>query len=202
MATTPQQRLSSIETVLKDVRTVLRAMHEDKANIQFVQRSQLSGCLDEIAHALDAIEDDESGLRGTIERLTAIESRVEPLRTKQWERFRGSLLQCLHKAADTYFYTTQEGQGDHDWRIRATGLKQRKEIFRLTELLARITAQVEQSNLPAILDYDTSWLGESIYRENQTEPLWVFAKIYIVGDHESVAPIERVDFEKESHEQV
>src|SRR5712691_8162904 len=103
--TTPLQNLNYVETVLKDVEAVLKAMHEDMEAIPFEQRGKLSGCLDEIFHALSAIEDDEVGLRGKVERLLAIEQRVEPPVTKAWTRYRGSLLQCLEKAADTYYYT-------------------------------------------------------------------------------------------------
>jgi hypothetical protein len=51
--------------------------------------------------------------------------------------------------------------------------------------------------LPTILVHDTSWFGKSVYRDEQTEPLWVFAKLYIVGNNEPVALIYRIDFEDE-----
>ncbi len=111
---------------------------------------------------------------------------------------RGSLLQCLAKAAETYYYITQEDQGNIDWRVWTTGLKQRdKDVSVPSELLERIAADQEQASLPAILDYDTAWVGESLFRDNQVEPLWIHAKLYIVGNNEPVAWIYRIDFEEE-----
>ena len=200
--TTPLQNLTYVETVLKDVQAVLKTMHEDQT-VPFEQQGKLSGCLDEIWHALGTIQDGETGLRGKLKRLEAIEKRVEPPVTGTWTRYRGSLLQCLEKAADTYNYTTQENQGDHDWRVWALQLKQRdKDIFTPQELRERIAHEPDQTALPAILDYDTSWLGKSLYREDQVEPLWVHAKLYIVGDNEPVALIYRIDFEDEEEEPV
>ncbi len=196
--TTPLQNLKYVETVLKDARAVLMKMHEDKDGVSFEQRGKISGCLDEIGFALLRIEDDEIGLREKVARLMAIEQRVEPLNTQNWKRYRGSLLQCLKKAADTYYYTTQEDQGGHDWRVWATGLKQRDtDVFRPYELLERIASSPDQAALPAILDYDTSWFGYSLHRDEEADSLWVHAHLYIVGDNQPVAHIYRIDFEEE-----
>lgn len=197
--TTPLQKLKYVEIVLKDVQAVLKQMHEDKEAIPFEQRGKLSGCLDEIYHAQLAIDDDETGLRGKLERLMAIEQRVEPPKTKpSWTRYRGSLLQCLEKAADTYYYQTQEDQGGHDWRVWATGLKQRdKDVFIPSELLERIASNPDQAALPAILDYDEGWFGYTLYRDEEKDSLWVHAHLYIVGDNQPVAHIYRIDFESE-----
>jgi hypothetical protein len=196
--TTPLQNLNYVETVLKDVEAFLKAMHEDMEAIPFEQRGKLSGCLDEIYHALSAIEDDEVGLRGKVERLLAIEQRVEPPVTKAWTRYRGSLLQCLEKAADTYYYTTQEDQGGHDWRVWSLSFKLLdQETFTPQELVTSMAEQADQAALPAILDYDTSWFGETVYRDDGQEPLWVHAKLYLVGSSEPIALIYRIDFEDE-----
>lgn len=196
--TTPLQNLKYVETVLKDVRAVLKKMHEDQA-VPSEQRGKISGCLDEIFHALGTIEDDEVGLQGKLERLIAIETLVEPPVTKQWTRYRGSLLQCLEKAADTYYYQTQEDQAGHDWRVHVNSV-----LPGGLDLLEQIGPRVEQqpeAALPAWLDYDTSWFGESIKVDAQAEPLWVHAKLYVLsseqGSREPIALIYRIDFEDE-----
>jgi hypothetical protein len=194
--TTPLQNLTYIETVLEDVQAVLKKMHEDQ-DIPSEQREKLSACLNEIYFALRTIQDDGIGLHSKIEWLMSIEQQVEPPVTNAWTRFRGSLRQCLEKAAETYYYTTQEDQGDIDWRVWTTSLKQRdKDVFIPSELLERMAADQDQAALPAILDYDTAWVGESLSRDDQVEPLWIHAKLYMVGNNEPVAWIYRIDFEE------
>jgi hypothetical protein len=56
----PLKRITYVETVLKDVSLVLRALHEDE-RVPFEQRARLSGGLDELEHVLLALQDDETG---------------------------------------------------------------------------------------------------------------------------------------------
>src|SRR5579875_2730595 len=133
----------------------------------------------------------------------AEEQRVKPAHTRQWKRYRGTLLQCLEKAASIYAYTTQEDQGNIDWRVQTWRLKQRdKDTFTPAELLERIRQDPEQATLPAILDYDSAWFGETVYPDDgPAEGLWVHARLYIVGiDQIPAAIIYRIDFEDEYEE--
>jgi hypothetical protein len=191
--TTPLQNLTYIETVLEDLQAVLKKMYEDQ-DIPSEQREKLSACLNEIYFALKTIQDDGIGLHSKIEWLMSIEQQVEPPVTNAWTRFRGSLQQCLEKAAETYYYTTQEDQGTIDWRVWTTSLQQRdQDVFTPSELLERIAADQDQAGLPAILDYDSAFFGESLSRDDQVEPLWIHAKLYIVGHNIPVAWIYRID---------
>src|SRR5579875_3203275 len=131
------------------------------------------------------------------------QQRVKPAHTRQWKRYRGTLLQCLEKAASIYAYTTQEDQGNIDWRVQTWRLKQRdKDTFTPAELLERIRQDPEQATLPAILDYDSAWFGETVYPDDgPAEGLWVHARLYIVGiDQIPAAIIYRIDFEDEYEE--
>src|SRR5579875_659778 len=131
------------------------------------------------------------------------QQRVNPAHTRQWKRYRGTLLQCLEKAASIYAYTTQEDQGNIDWRVQTWRLKQRdKDTFTPAELLERIRQDPEQATLPAILDYDSAWFGETVYPDDgPAEGLWVHARLYIVGiDQIPAAIIYRIDFEDEYEE--
>ncbi len=134
----------------------------------------------------------------SLARLKTIEARLEPPRTRQWTRYRGTLLQCLEKVAETYSYTTQEDQGDHDWRIETSGLLQDNGTFTPQALVEKI-AQSEQATLPAVLDYDESWFGYSLHKKGApTESLWVFAKLYVIGDILASALVYRIDFDTEA----
>ncbi len=199
---TPLKHVKYIETVLKDVSHVLRALHEDQ-RIPFELRSQLSACLDELTHALLALQDDETGLQVLLEQLDALYAPVEPPVTRSWTRLRGSLIDCIEKAADTYFFTTQEDQGGHDWRVlvsRMEFLRFEKHVCTPHELLERVKQRPEATRA-AILDYDTAWFGEMIKVDRidgHADPnLWVHAKLYLLGNNEPVALVYRIDFEEE-----
>jgi hypothetical protein len=157
--TTPLKHVAYIETVLKDISHVLRVLHEDQ-RVPIEQRSRLSGCLDELAHAQLDLQDDETGLKVLLEQLYAFYEPLEPPVTRSWTRVRGSLVACVEKTADTYYYTTQEDQGGHDWRVLVSPLeflRLERHVFTPQQLLERVKQHPEASRA-AILDYDTSRL--------------------------------------------
>jgi hypothetical protein len=204
--TTPLQHVAYIETVLKDVSHVLRALHEDQ-RFPNEQRSRLSGCLDELAHALLDLQDDETGLKVLLDHMYAFYESVEPPVTRSWTRVRGTLLECVEKMSDIYFYTSQEDQGGHDWRVLVLHRESEcfeRHVFTPQQLLERIK-QHPDATRAAILDYDTSWFGEAIkvdWADGQTEPnLWVHAKVYRLGKNEPVALVYRIDFEEEEEDE-
>jgi hypothetical protein len=169
--------------VLKDVSLVLRALHEDQ-RVPFEQRARLSGCLDELAHALLALQDDETGVQALIENMYAFSEPVEPPVTRSWTRMRGTLLDCVEKLSDTYFYTTQEDQGGHDWRVLMFDKGHEhfeRHVFTTQQLLEHIKHHSDATRA-AIVDYDTAWFGETIkvdWTDGQAGPdLWVHAKLY------------------------
>jgi hypothetical protein len=197
----PLQHVTYIETVLKDVSHVLRALHEDQ-RVPFEQRSRLSGCLDELAHALLALQDDETGLQALLENMYAFYESVEPPVTRSWTRVRGSLLECIEPLSDTYFYTTQEDQGGHDWPVlvlHMEGERFERNVFTPQQLLERVKHHPDAKRV-AILDYDTAWFGETIkvdWADGQEDPnLWVHAKVYLLGNNEPLALVYRIDFEE------
>lgn len=198
----PLQHVTYIETVLKDVRNVLRALHEDQ-RVPFEQRSRLSGCLDELAHALLDLQDDETGIKVLLEHMYAFYEPLEPPVTRSWTRVRGSLVDCVEKMSDIYCYTSQEDQGGHDWRVLVSHRESEcfeRHVFTPQQLLERVK-QHPDATRATILDYDTSWFGEAIkvdWADGQTEPdLWVHAKLYLLGKNEPVALVYRIDFEEE-----
>jgi hypothetical protein len=203
----PLQHVAYIETVLKDVRNVLRALHEDQ-QVPFEQRARLSGCLDELAHALLALQDDQTGLQALLVNMYAFYEPLEPPVTRSWTRVRGSLEDCVEKMSDTYFYTTQEDQGDHDWRVLVLHMESERferHVFTPQQLLECIKHHPD-ARRAAILDYDTSWFGETIkvdWADGQANPsLWVHAKLYLLGNNEPFALVYRIDFEEvEDHEE-
>jgi hypothetical protein len=170
----PLQHVAYIETVLKDVLLVLRALHEDQ-RVPFEQRARLSGCLDELAHALLALQDDETGLQAMLENMSKFYEPVEPPLTRSWTRVRGSLLECVEKLSNTYYYTTQEDQGGHDWRVLVLDMDREhveRSVFTPQQLLERMKHHPD-STRAAILDYDTAWFGETIKvdkADDQTGP--------------------------------
>jgi hypothetical protein len=200
--TTPLKHVAYIETVLKDISHVLRVLHEDQ-RVPIEQRSRLSGCLDELAHAQLDLQDDETGLKVLLEQLYAFYEPLEPPVTRSWTRVRGSLVACVEKTADTYYYTTQEDQGGHDWRVLVSPLeflRLERHVFTPQQLLERVKQHPEASRA-AILDYDTSWFGEMIkvdWSDGQSDSnLWVHAKLYLLGNNEPFALVYRIDFEEQ-----
>jgi hypothetical protein len=200
----PLKHITYIETVLKDVSLVLQVLHADE-RVPFEQRARLSGCLDELDHALLAVQDDEIGVRALLENMYAFYEPVEPPATKSWTRMRGTLLDCTQKLSDTYYYTTQEEQGGHDWRVlvfdRGSEHFERR-VFTPQQLLERIKHHPDATRA-AVLDFDSAWFGETIKvdwadRTNgQADPnLWVHAKLYLLGNNEPVALVYRIDFEE------
>ncbi len=124
--------------------------------------------------------------------------------TEPWTRFRGTLLECLEKAASLYSYTTQEEQGGHDWRVLVPRMEIGpfdRNVFMLAELREIVKQRPEQAHQPAILEHDTSWVGETVkfaWIDEQANPnVWVFAKVYLQGKDEPVALIYRIDFADE-----
>jgi hypothetical protein len=124
--------------------------------------------------------------------------------TEPWTRFQGTLLECLEKAASLYSYTTQEDQGGHDWRVLVPRMEIGpfdRNVFMLAELLEIVKQRPEQAQQPAILEHDTSWVGETVkfaWIDEQANPnVWVFAKVYLQGKDKPVALIYRIDFEDE-----
>jgi hypothetical protein len=149
--TTPMKLISYIETVLKDVSHVLRALHEDQ-RVPFEQRSRLSGCLDELAHALLDLQDDETGLKALLEQMYAFYEPLEPPVTRSWTRVRGSLEDCVEKMSDIYFYTSQEDQGGHDWRVLVSHIESERferHVFTPQQLLERVKQLPEASERPS-----------------------------------------------------
>jgi hypothetical protein len=198
----PFKHITYIETVLKDVSLVLRALHEDQ-RVPFEQRARLSGCLDELAHALLALQDDETSVQALLENMYVFYGPLEPPVTRSWTRVRGSLLECVEKLSDTYYYTTQEDQGGHDWRVLVIHMESERferNVFTPQQLLERVKHDPDASRA-AILEYDTSWFGETIkvdWPEGQADPnLWVHAKLYMLGNNQPFVLVYRIDFEEE-----
>jgi len=197
----PLKHIAYIETVLKDVSLVVRTLHEDQ-RVPFEQRALLSGCLDELGHALLALQDDETGVHALLENMYAFYQPIEPPVTRSWTRMRGSLLDCVEKLSDTYYYTTQEDQGGHDWRVLVFDMEHEhfeRRVFTPQQLLERVKHHSDATRA-AIVDYDTAWCGETFkvdWTDVQTGPdLWVHAKLYLLGNNEPLALVYRIDFEE------
>jgi hypothetical protein len=109
-----------------------------------------------------------------------------------WTRFQGALTSCVEKLVEIYRQTMREDHGDYDWSIliKSAALGQVNEEISPQALLERVRKGIHGQD-EAVLEYDTSWLGQEI------EGLWVFARLYLVGSPAPAALVHRIDFEEE-----
>jgi hypothetical protein len=118
--------------------------------------------------------------------------RLEATPSPDWARFQGVLTSCLTKLIELYRDARQEDPGDYDWSVlvKNAALGEVNEEIRPQVLLERVKQRVVGQE-EALLEYDTSWLGQTL------EGLWVFAKVYLVGSTMPAALVHRIDFEEE-----
>ena len=118
--------------------------------------------------------------------------QLEVTPSPDWARFQGVLASCVAKLVELYRDTMREEPGDYDWSVlvKNAALGQVNEEIPPQVLLERVKPRVVGQE-EALLEYDTSWLGQEI------EGLWVFAKLYFVGSTSPAALVHRIDFEEE-----
>ena len=120
------------------------------------------------------------------------------------KQIKGTLLECVKKAADIYQLKTQEKQGTSHFYCLVrypllTGLylhpgeSEQMSLKRLGEAITQ-QGQVSQAPVghePALLEYDDTWVGEAL------DDWRVFSKLYLVGTSEPVAFIYRLDLKQD-----
>ena len=117
---------------------------------------------------------------------------------------KGTLLECVKKAADIYLLRTRQEQGTTQFYclIRDPLLKGlylnpgESERMTLKRLGEAITQQAQVSQAPvgyksALLEYDDAWAGEAF------DDRWVFGKLYLTGTSEPVALIYQLDLKQD-----
>jgi hypothetical protein len=127
-----------------------------------------------------------------IEKELQMMQQPEATPSPDWARFQGMLTSCLAKLVELSRDAIQEDPGDYDWSVlvKNAALGQVNEEIPPQVLLERVMQRVVGQD-EALLEYDTSWLGQVI------EGLWVFAKLYLVGSTSPAALVHRIDFEEE-----